>query len=473
MKEQPSEKICKQFGDLISAYFDGQLAEAQMNEVENHLRDCPLCARQLEQYRLIKNLINLEKQNSPVDLNATVMANMEREQLLSGLDELAKPPTPAWTRLLRTLAAAAMIGLVVYAGFLVVQYAGNNTRQPAPRQAPEPKFAQNTSKEFYYKGKAKPPLILGTDNSAAIPPSTLAKARKAPSVTAGLPSSTLEPKPVTVEKGLTARKNQPAQPLVLQPFDSTRDLSQKTDLQKREESYMGSCEDTAEIEPRGVALKRLSGIQSLEARIPPALKFRLWAPDLPSWMLLKEQLLEILKENNIPNILDPEQVSADLKAGKEFFYQARKGLDLAPGAACSEFLIVVNSEQFQKIHHHLQQSALDTIRQDMQPELKKVLTTQPLSPELAGMEIQTIHNLEHYFGRKVFGTGGLNKPTTTTAASAPATRTKTLLPILITIEMPPRTPTTTTTAVTTPATQTPKPASASQPTTRKTTTTQP
>jgi hypothetical protein len=469
MKDQSSDKLCKQFGDVISAYFDGQLTEAQMTEVENHLRECPLCSRQLEHYRLIRNLINLEKQNSPVDLNATVMAGMEREQLLSGLDELAKPPTPAWTRILRTVAAAAMILLVIYAGSLVVQFAGNNTRQPALRQAPKRTFAENTSGK-YESHKPKRPLILGTDNSTPVRPSLMARAKEDLVEVKGFRSSTSQS-----QSGLSDRKNrtagtQPTQPLVLRPSGST-----ETVLDKLTEPVPDISGGVPQIEPpTGPAIKKIARLQSLETQIPPELKIQLWAPDLPSWMLLKEQLLEILKESHVPNLLDPEQISSDLNAGKEFFYQARKGLDLAPGTARSELLLLVSPDQFRKIHDHFQLSALETIRQDLRPELKNVLTTQPLSPELVHAGIQTIRNLDNYFSPKESALGDLGKPasapattTATTTSSGPATRDKFLLPILIVIEMPPCAPPATTTATTTQTTQT------SQPTTREITTTQP
>jgi hypothetical protein len=450
MKEPSADKLCKQYGDLISAYFDGQLTDTQMSQVEKHLRECPLCTLQLDHYRLIRNLITVEKQNSPVDLNATVMANLEREQLLTGLDELAKPPTAIWTRILRTFAAAAMIGLVVYAGSLVVQFAGTPSRPPAVPLASKHFRADRYSTQDTTKEKVKPTLLA---QAKEIP-----VARKSFAAPAG-PTKT----------DLNTKRNAeipPTQPLVLRPSSTSGEAGQARGQEKRED-WAGIC-DTA-MDFMSASRPFHARVQSFDAQLPPSRTVHLWAPDLPSWMLLREQLLEILTKNNIPPILDPEHLVPALHNEKEFFYQARKGLDLAPGAACSEIFLVTGPENFRKIHAHLQQSVLDTIRQEWPTELTARLTTQPVTPERAAAELALVRNLEYYFARKGMGAGEQNQPTSTTS-SAPSVSGKIILPILIIIEMPPHTPptTTTTTTATSQTTQ------ASQPTTRKTAaTTQP
>ena len=48
---------CKKLTDLVFAYQDGQLAELEKTEFEQHLRACPACSAQLEEIRKIDGLL--------------------------------------------------------------------------------------------------------------------------------------------------------------------------------------------------------------------------------------------------------------------------------------------------------------------------------------------------------------------------------------------------------------------------------
>lgn len=517
MKEPNPGKSCKAFAELISAYVDGQLTESQTAAVEDHLKECPECARQLDQYRLINDLINTEKVNCPVDLTATVMAGLEREQLLTGLDDLAKPPTSFRTWLLRTAAAAAMIGLIVYAGSLVIHFTGSSAKtadtsrsespvpaHPVLAHAEKDRIDEHTRPIEPPRPVVEPAHRLASDEYAKavirdVAPQSLTGPAKAPRVFTG--SATEQPKAVTAvtvpTQDMAGRDERPeilstaAAPVArpAAPLAESKDpgpdratlataspgssgpaiFSVHKSLASRVPTT-GTADRTAGSTGVPKTTTRPAETEPLSQRVACGLDrqvpltYTIKVPDLPSWMFVKEQVLDALKENQVPPLTDGREVRRSLDARTEFFYQARKGLDLAPGPRRAETLFVVRPEKFMALYARLQQSGMDNAAQHLHPELQRFLARGVPSPALTGLIHETRRNLGLYFekGPSLDFCGGpadtLYTVRTAVADTQPALTSQPaevrLLPVLINVELDPRlttapSPTTQTTQPTT------------------------
>ena len=104
--------------ELLSAYLDGQVTEDEAREVEAALQRDPDLAAGLAALRGVRDLLGrLPKASAPAGLAERVLAQVERERLLSGPDEHAGPPASGWPG---RLAAAAVILIAVGVGMFVV-----------------------------------------------------------------------------------------------------------------------------------------------------------------------------------------------------------------------------------------------------------------------------------------------------------------------------------------------------------------
>ncbi|MFA5866166.1 MAG: zf-HC2 domain-containing protein [Phycisphaerae bacterium] len=444
MKEQSSDKICKPYAELISDYLDGQLIDEQMTLVENHIKECSACAEKLQQYRQIKNLILADKQKAPVDLTATVLANLEREQLLTGLDELAKPTTPFWTKLLKSVAAAAMIGLVVYVGVLIVQFTETTQKPTHIISAPPQSFSAR------FSGNKKEDL----ENKLFADAKTIGKKNK------DISSPFLKDR---VDVATTEiKKNKPAPPLALRPtppgitrFEKQAVSDRLLDFAEIQSAGETPADGLRSSYSAGYSFERYAGKKSLAQQIP--LTLNISVADMPTWMLVKEQILEVLNKENVPQIQEPDQVHQALTSHEEFFYQAKKGLDLPPGETSSQILLVVSPEKFRTIQNDLQQSAPESVTQKLHHDLEKILKKPSPTSELSAIFQQTRQNLNNYFvnseadlafGKKAttlpapVQTQPINTKVVTTSSQKVVSE---ILPLLINIQLNPKSPTTATT----------------------------
>jgi anti-sigma factor RsiW len=57
------EMDCSRYRKLLSAYLDNELLEDELAEVNEHLKVCPGCTRELERLRLVQTLYKLELEN--------------------------------------------------------------------------------------------------------------------------------------------------------------------------------------------------------------------------------------------------------------------------------------------------------------------------------------------------------------------------------------------------------------------------
>jgi len=160
-----NENICDQLAELISAYFDQQLDPDQMQAVEQHLGQCPDCRKKLDDYQKIRDAIASGKVSPPIDLAQTVLAKLEREQLLGGLETFAETPAPRAMKFLRALAAAAVICVVMTGAFLMVKFGGAGPpRERADKADSGVKVALSEDREQVSRLAQKPtPQMIAAD----------------------------------------------------------------------------------------------------------------------------------------------------------------------------------------------------------------------------------------------------------------------------------------------------------------------
>jgi len=148
---QDENNICSQWAEFISAYIDGQLDDKQIDELEKHLQQCKICTDRLEQYTRIKKMMEVDRHNCPADIASIVMANVERNNLLDGLNLLARPASPWWVKFLKVASAAAMIALAVSTIFVVMYFTNqekirNGTLPATPVREMSPILSHKTVK---------------------------------------------------------------------------------------------------------------------------------------------------------------------------------------------------------------------------------------------------------------------------------------------------------------------------------------
>ena len=104
--------------ESLSAYLDGELSDAEARDLDAALARDPDLAAEMASLRAVRDLLGrLPRASAPAGLAGRVLAQAERERLLSGPDEHAGPPVGGW---LGRLAAAAVILLAVAVGVFVV-----------------------------------------------------------------------------------------------------------------------------------------------------------------------------------------------------------------------------------------------------------------------------------------------------------------------------------------------------------------
>ncbi len=483
MKEQTPDKSCKQYAEQVSAWLDGQLSEDQSALVEAHLKDCPICAKQAEEYRILQNLIGAQRHKSPVDLTSTVMAGLEREQLLTGLEELSKPPTSRWVKRLRTLAAAAMIGLVIYAGSMVAQFAGSTSKPPRSTESFRQSLAEPSTGKTRHKTtrrnitrspQSSRQIAINRDNQADISQQHTVRSEQLYIGTEGpvelKGSHTTEAQPrVCVTASATSG---PAEPMMSKEGDIGTPLMLPPTLKPSRPLAIRPSEPLAGIPSvaggktvASSATHATSAITDaadthqsryLDQQVP--LYYRLSVSDLPSWMLVKEQVVEILNRSDIPFAAEPDQAYRSLATVHDFYYQARKGLDLLPGSSTARILVCVAPEKFPLLQSRIQDTMMESVGQDMHPELRKLIKTQTVDPTLGELARSTHRNLRLYFRGQEMGISShadqmekssATQPMTTTSVTTQTAEKKDwdniTLPFLIEIELNPRQPVSTAT----------------------------
>jgi anti-sigma factor RsiW len=79
--------ICREFVELVTEYFEGSLPPDERARFEDHIADCPLCTRYLEQMRVtIRTVGRIDEQS--------ISPEARHELLAAFRDWGADRPTP-------------------------------------------------------------------------------------------------------------------------------------------------------------------------------------------------------------------------------------------------------------------------------------------------------------------------------------------------------------------------------------------
>ena len=113
-------KDCTQLDPLVTPYVDGELAAADRQAVDQHVRVCPPCQARIVAERAIRNLIRAKKPalnsgRAPAGLRARCRAF---DTLAPSRPGVASPPGITWRARLTPLALAATLVLIVGGAFL-------------------------------------------------------------------------------------------------------------------------------------------------------------------------------------------------------------------------------------------------------------------------------------------------------------------------------------------------------------------
>jgi hypothetical protein len=377
------------------------------------------------------------------------MAGLERDHLLQGLETLSKPPTPRWVKVLRAVSAAAMLALIISAGLIIVHFAGT----PKPFVPTGPALPATTQLADAEKQKTAPlrefsSSLRDRENQFVADQSdnTLENDE--------LPSPHETKHPFFAKSSVSADAAKKKEGVGVLSSESFADKVQSSRM-KAPLSLRPSPVHFDESAGAGVAGRNLGDLAW-----PVELVYELSSSDLPGWMLLKEQVIIALMENHIPVLSESYQVADDLKNNDEFFYLAKKGLDLPPGSRSAQILLVTQPEKFSKIHASLQQAMTDTTRQTLSPDLENYLRSRLVTASLAGHVQSSFASLDRIFGITTLHIGPLTTQTTlstqpTTAPATQATSQAISIVPLCTASAPTSLPSTSPTTMTT--TTTPQP----------------
>jgi hypothetical protein len=371
MKEQSSDKTCKEFSELISAWFDNQLTENQSAEVEQHIKICPLCSEQVAHYQAIRNYLSTHKEKCPRDLPSTVMSTLERDQLLSDLDLSTRHPTPRWIKFTRIIAAAAMIAIVATAGFYV--FRSNETTSMEKHIVFQQKLKTNVDRSLNDYEK----------------PSKIKRSRGLSEDLAKKSSDRTELDKKEINLGLAIAKESIIQN---QPTPAGPPMTSAP---------------SAEIFVTAKHQRFLDQLAALTCTVA--------VYDIPTRMLVREQILELLTRNNFSAIKEHYEVYSAINNKKDFYYLAQKGLDLSPANDRCVILIQSTPEKLGRLLQQIEQLSYEKISRNYHPELKGLMT----KAEIKGLTppvMKTQSDLTAYFKAPSILSG-----TTQPSASKPAT----------------------------------------------------
>ena len=76
MENTPS---CKYFRSLADEYIEGELTDAQMNELEAHIAECENCRRELDELKALKNALRSTQAEVPEGLHEQIMSAIKAE----------------------------------------------------------------------------------------------------------------------------------------------------------------------------------------------------------------------------------------------------------------------------------------------------------------------------------------------------------------------------------------------------------
>lgn len=114
MAERTSEaKTCLDYGPQMAGLLDGELSASEQARIEEHLRQCPVCAESFRRQRAVRSALRLAATEftAPANLRARVDARLDRAEARA-----------SWTSRLTLLGGmAAVLAVIAVIGLLRVQ----------------------------------------------------------------------------------------------------------------------------------------------------------------------------------------------------------------------------------------------------------------------------------------------------------------------------------------------------------------
>lgn len=132
------EISCSEVRELISPYLDGYINDRETETLEEHLKYCMQCAKEIEGYRRISNsLLQLNNISCPNNLAGSVMSRLkEEEPAVNTLQDRIASRFSSARKALAAAAAAALIMASSYgftAGYRLVANNNENVPEPPPQ----------------------------------------------------------------------------------------------------------------------------------------------------------------------------------------------------------------------------------------------------------------------------------------------------------------------------------------------------
>ena len=144
-------KKCEEFAPLLSAYFDGELTEAENAVVRAHLGECEDCRARLDEYAQLSGaMLALGEEDVPEGFTARVMDAVRAEKAAK------KPQTKkrsAWRRWMPMAACAAIVALAA-----AVTIPRTEMKQETTSAAPDTPAAQEDQAMFSMAAPPSDPL---------------------------------------------------------------------------------------------------------------------------------------------------------------------------------------------------------------------------------------------------------------------------------------------------------------------------
>ncbi len=404
---------CLQWAEFISAYIDGQLDDKQVDRLEEHLKQCRHCSAILEQYLQIKELLAADRHECPADIASLVLANIERENLLGGLDSLVKPSSPLWVRLLKITAAAAMIALAISTIFIVMRFT-NTEKHSAKLPYILPKHKSHVNIAFKKK----------QDTSSEM---------RDYSKTSGLPtqSKSVSKNPILAENSVINNKKR---------FSSAAEAQQDILKASKKQNYSSSS-----VVMKGLALmpaeeiKRTSQTVATKERKAESLaQIVPWkiiiTADTPMLMLIKEQLTDLLLSEGISQIQEAEITEA-IYNDKDVFYPLQY-YEVVDSGHYAEFFVFADIDKIKTIYSYLTEEQVDNSEIKAIPPLSKLLNKEDTRiREYLAISDNIIHKIAEHFSSicslsaKMFNVS--TKPMTMPATMQSTQPTRKMLAVMI------------------------------------------
>jgi anti-sigma factor RsiW len=103
---------CEDNGRLIQGYFDGELDLVHTIEFEEHLKNCPDCAAELPEHRVMRQSLRSSNlyERAPESLRARIEAQLPGGKVQSKLISLRRRPVLEWLAVAAAIVIAVVLG---------------------------------------------------------------------------------------------------------------------------------------------------------------------------------------------------------------------------------------------------------------------------------------------------------------------------------------------------------------------------